>query len=380
MSRRPGSWLPSGVVLDEGRDLGGSERSQVHRHPVLQGPPGWGRSVVVKRFLPRPVGSRAALGYRRELVGLAHLPGAPALLAHDDASQSLVLEDLGTHPTLADVLLGTDPAAARRHSVRWAETLGRTVRTDPQLLADVRGQLGPALGEDQEARSEFPRRGLLRLEEVGAVRHGRAARAEIRDAVDWLERDRHHHVLGPGDACPDNAVLAPGGVRFLDLEGTGVRHAAYEAAYAAEPFSTCWCVFSPPADLPDLMLGAFTRALAGQLPGLEQDADWPAQVRVAVAAWVLSGTLWLLEGALADRSLTAGGDPARGPRFRALLLSRWRWVARECAQSLPQVAAACQEAQAWALRAWASGSSLALPPYPAWGQTEPSGPPVRQGG
>lgn len=359
--------LPDGAVLGPGTDLGGSVRSQVHRHPVLRGAPGWGRSVVVKRFLPQPEGARAALGYGRELLGLADLPGAPALLAHDDATRTLVMEDLGTHPTLADVLLGGDAAAARRHTVRWAEALGSTVRADPGLLNTARRRLGPAVAEDRRARTEFPRRGLLRLEEVGATRHARAARAEILDAVDWLERDGDRHVLGPGDACPDNAVLTPGGVRFLDLEGTGVRHAAYEAAYAAEPFSTCWCVFTPPTDLPALMLGAFTRALAVQLPGLEEDPDWPSQVRAAVAAWVLSGTLWLLDGALADRTLTAGCGTPLGPRFRALLVSRWRWVVRECAEELPDVAAACDGAVTWALRTWSGGSALDLPGYPAWG-------------
>lgn len=363
----PALRLPGGAELGPGTDLGGSVRSQVHRHPVLRGPSAWGASVVVKRFVPQPEGSRAAMGYGRELVGLTHLPGAPALLAHDDATRTLVMEDLGTHPTLADVLLADDAAAARRHTVRWAEALGRTVRADPGLLAAARRRLGPSVAEDREARADFPRRGLLRLEELGATRHARAARAEILDAVDWLERDERRHVLGPGDACPDNAVLTPGGVRFLDLEGTGVRHGAYEAAYAAEPFSTCWCVFTPPTDLPHLMLGAFTRALGAQLPGLEEDAGWPAQVRAAVAVWVLSGTLWLLDGALEDRTLTGGGGTAPGPRFRALLVARWRWVVRECAEELPDVAAACDEAVTWALRAWAGGSPLDLPGYPAWG-------------
>ncbi len=380
MSAPPGVRLPAGVVLGEGADLGGSVRSRVHRHQVLQGPPEWGPTVVVKRFVPQPEGSRAAMGYGRELVGLAHLPGTPRLLHHDDDSRTLVMEDVGTHPTLADALLGRDPDGARLHTLRWAGALGGTLRAGPEVLSAARRQLGGAVAEDREARRGFPRRGLMRLDEVGATRHASAATAEILDVVDWLERDERRHVLGPGDTCPDNAVLAPEGVRFLDLEGTGVRHAAYEAAYAAEPFSTCWCVFTPPPGLTDRMLAAFTRAASVQLPGLQDDPGWPRQVRAAVAVWVLSGTLWLLDGALADRTLMATDDTPLGPRFRALLVSRWRWVVRECREELPDVAAACDEAVTWALRAWADGASLALPPYPAWVQTEPSGPPVRQGG
>lgn len=365
--------LPDGAVLKEGTDLGGSGRSHVHRHPVRSAPPEWGASVVVKRFVPQPAGSRAAMGYRRELAGLAYLPGAPRLLAADQESRTLVMEDLGPHPTLADVLLGDDEAAAWRHTLSWAGALGRTVRSGSDLLAEVTRQLGPAVAEDRQARQDFPRRGLTRLCEVGAATRTAAAQAQIEDAVDWLEQDTRRHVLGPGDSCPDNALLTPGGVRFVDLEGAGVRHLAYEAAYAAEPFSTCWCVFAPPGGLGEAMLGAFTAGAAEQVPGLVGDPAWPQQVRVAVAAWVLSGTLWLLDGALADRTMTGGGtsEEPQGPRFRALLLSRWRWVAHQCADDLPAVAAVCGEAAAWATCAWPDGSGLELPPYPAWRTSSP---------
>lgn len=359
--------LPAGTRLGEGRDLGGSSRSQVHRHEVLTGPPAWGRSVVVKRFVPQPAGSRAALGYGRELVGLAHLPGTPRLHLSDDTTQTLVMEDLGTAPTLADVLLGTDGPGAWRHTLAWAGALGATVRADADVLVAARRLLGDAVAEDREARRDYPRRALMRLREAAGVRTAAAATAQVLDVVDWLERDTRRHVLGPGDTCPDNAVLTADGVRFLDLEGAGVRHVAFEAAYAAEPFSTCWCVFSPPAGLTRAMLDAFTEAATAQLPGLREDPEWPRQVRAAVTVWVLSATLWLLDGALEGRTLTGAGDAARGPAYRALLTSRWRWVVRECADELPDVAAVCDEALTWALRTWGA-ASLELPRYPAWRQ------------
>ncbi|GAA1167914.1 hypothetical protein GCM10009584_06080 [Ornithinimicrobium humiphilum] len=359
--------LPVGVELGPGVDLGGSTRSEVRRHEVRRGPADWGPSVVVKRFLPQQVGSRAAMGYTRELVGLGHLPGTPRLLARHDDSRTLVMEDLGEQlPTLADALLGTDPGAAWRHCLAWAAALGATVRPDPDLLVEVRGELGEAVIEDRDARRDLPRRGLIRLHEAAGLRTTAAACSEILDAVEWLEQDTRRHVLGPGDTCPDNAVLTPGGVRFIDLEGAGVRHVAYEAAYAAEPFSTCWCVFTPPSGLTDAMLGAFTAGAARRLPDLVDDPDWPRQVRAAAAIWVLSSTLWLMDGALEDRTF-GGGAGQHGPAFRALLAARWGWVERECRTELPDVAAACGEARTWALRTWGAGtSSLALPGYPAW--------------
>ncbi|ANS77494.1 hypothetical protein SGUI_0098 [Serinicoccus hydrothermalis] len=82
-----------------------------------------------------------------------------------------------------------------------------------------------------------------------------------------------------------------------------------------------------------------------------------------MALWVLAGGLWLLDGAVADRTMAPEGRV--GPAFRALLLHRWGWVVRECAEELPDVAALCEEASGWARRSW-SGSALDLPGYPAF--------------
>lgn len=356
-------WLPPGTELADPVDLGGSRRSTVTRYAVRTGPPGWGTSVVVKTFRPDATGDAVARGYQRERVGLAHLPSAPALLVRDDRSRSLLMEDLGDHPTLADVLLGQDADTAYQQTLAWAGALGRTIRPAAALPEDARRLLGTVTAQDREAVRRNAQTGLTRLREVAGLRHGAAAAAELADVADWLDADTGRHVLAPGDACPDNAVLTPSGVRFLDLEGTGVRHAALEAAYVAEPFSTCWCVFTPPSGLTSSLLSAFTTGAQAVLPGAAQDPDWPRQVRAAVALWVACGALWLLDGALADRRMNPGGG---GPPFRALLVARWRWVLRECADDLPDTAALCDEALTWALRTWREGSMLELPAYPAF--------------
>ncbi|ANS77493.1 hypothetical protein SGUI_0097 [Serinicoccus hydrothermalis] len=212
----------------------------VHRREVLSGPEDWGSSVVVKRFLPQPEGRRAAMGWRREVTGLRHLRGTPRLLATDEEAQVLVMEDLGAHPTLADVLLRADGETAWRHTVTWAGVLGGSVVADRDALEQARRGLGTELlAEDRAWQVDLPRRGVDRLVEVAGLRSGRAAAAQARDVVDQLQHDTGRRVLGPGDACPDNAVVSPTGIRLLDLEGAGVRHLAFDAAYAAEPFSTC---------------------------------------------------------------------------------------------------------------------------------------------
>lgn len=357
-------WLPVGVELADPVDLGGSRRSTVTRYAVRTGPAAWGGSVVLKTFRPDAGGGAVPRGYQRERVGLAHLPSTPTLLASDDASLSLLMEDLGGNPTLADVLLDEDgdTDTAYQQTLAWAGALGRTLRPAATLPEEVRKLLGPAVAEDRKALRRHPQVGLTRLREVAGLRHGAAAASELDDVVDWLDSDTSRHVLAPGDTCPDNAVLTPTGVRFLDLESAGVRHAALEAAYVAEPFSTCWCVYAPPPGLTSSMLSAFTTGAQNLLPGLAQDPDWPRQVRAAVALWVASGALWLLDGALADRRINPGRG---GPPFRALLVARWRWVVRECADDLPDTAALCDEAITWALRTWRQRSRLDLPAYPA---------------
>ena len=360
--------LPAGLLLGPAQDLGGSTRSTVHRH-LLDAPHEWGRSVIVKRFLPQLPGANAAMGYDREYVALQHLPGAPSLLHADPQSQLLVLEDLGDHPTLADLLLGADPRWAWEGCLDWARALGGSLRSDPEVLAQARRGLVDALIQDRQVRAEYPVLGMRRLHELTGNRYASAAIAELSDLVEWLEQDSDRHVLGPGDACPDNALMTPEGVRLVDLEGAGIRHAAFEAAYAAEPFSTCWCVYAMPTLLPGKMLEAFTAAAEPALPGLGQDPHWPRQVRGAIALWVAASSIWLLEGAMADRDLRSGNRAARvqGPPMRALLMSRWRRVLRECADELPDTAAAFDAALTWAQRSWAGSPQLdELAAYPAW--------------
>jgi hypothetical protein len=354
-----------GVRLGPGANLGGSARSAVSRHRVLEGPPEWGETVVVKAFVPQPIGRGAAMGYARELAGLSLLDGTPRLLAHDDETERLVMEDLGEPPTLADLLLGRDASAARAAALAWAAALGGHVRGDETTLRAAYPLLGGAVAQDEHVREEYPRAGLARLAAWG-VRLAAAATDEALAAVAELEADTARVVLSGGDACPDNALLTSTGVRFLDLEGAGLHHVAYDAAYALEPFSTCWCVFTPPGGLTERMLAAFTQAAADHVPGLGEDPRWPRQVRVAVALWVLSATLWLLEGAEADRP-TLGPPGREAPSFRQLLVARWRWVARHLADELPDVAAACDEAVTLGLRRWGGEDrTLILPGYPAF--------------
>lgn len=356
-----------GIEISPGQDLGGSSRSRVSRHQVVRAPQEWGTSVVIKAF----DGDAPAEGFLRERVGLAHLAGAPRLLAQEEETSTLVMEDLGTADTLADILLGGDPELAWNSCLRWARALGEHVVAEPAVLAEVADTLGAAETESRRIAATLPGAGLDAMTEWG-LRYAEAAHVEIDEASTalWAQGDRL--VISAGDTCPDNALFTSTGVRFLDMEGTGTHPVALDAAYAMEPFSSCWCVFTPPSGLTEAMLAEFTAGAARQLPALATDPHWPAQVRSAVVMWVVSSAGWLLPSA---RKGVASIGPADrlAPSHRQLLVKRWRWVIAHAADDFPDTASACDEALTAALREWGTraddgtgATRLDLPGYPAW--------------
>lgn len=365
--------LPDDIDLAPGTELGGSARSRVSRHRVNQAPVQWGSSVVVKTFLAPEAGSPDEAdagagahteGFLRERAGLRYLPGTPALLAEDAPNTTLVMEDVGAAPTLADLLVGDDPGAAWAACLRWARALGAHVVADPEVLQQFRADLGPAEETNRRLMAALPGAGLDAMVDWG-VRHAEAARAEISEAFTGLLGESTREVISAGDTCPDNAVLTEPAVRFLDTEGTAVHPVAIDAAYALQPFSSCWCVFTPPSGLREAMLAEFTAGASGQLPQLATDPHWPAQVRGAVVIFTVVSAAWLLPSAR-TKVASIGPAGALAPNHRQLLVSRWRQVIAEAADDFPDTAAAADEAITRALREWGGNGALNLPGYPAW--------------
>ena len=285
--------------------------------------------VVVKRY---PDGSTAA--FAREVAGLTALDHTPDLLAVDREHGLVVMSDLGTGPTLADLLLGDDRAAAWAGALEWVEALADT------------------LGRSRDATL---RRCARRPVGRRAVRGGRASVPACFSTTSWASRqtprstqsstsiatldhrDPASDVVSPTDTCPDNAIRTADGWRFVDLEGATVHHAAYDAAYAAMPFSTCWCVFDPPPGFTDQLLDRFTATLGTHLPDLVREPGWTRSVDLASAAWILAMTGWLLFGADEDRP-RVGPEGVPSPSYRQLLTTRWRWGAVRLRSTLPAVA------------------------------------------
>ena len=130
-------------------------------------------------------------------------------------------------------------------------------------------------------------------------------------------------VFSPGDICPDNNLLTPGGVRLIDFEASGYHAVFLDAAYLRMPFSTCWCVFRLPPELRDAAEARYRAQATRIWPELADDGTWEQGVRRAVAAWSLNSMWWLLGWALtSDASLEPGAVAT--PRTRQLMQHRWQ--------------------------------------------------------
>jgi hypothetical protein len=329
------------------------------------GPGGGPGTVIVKAHPPGPDGEAS---FTAEAAGLA-LAGdtglAPELLAASRPSLTVVLSDLGRAPSLADMLLGTGRDQAGQALLDWAEGCGRlavAVAGREPLLARLRREHagGQPAGDPWAGLRQQVLRAAERaaLAGVTAPRGLAAELAEVAAAVASPE----YLVFSPGDICPDNNLLTPGGVRFIDFEESGYHPAFLDAAYLRMPFSTCWCAFRLPAALRDAAEERYRAQVTRIWPRLADDRTWRLGVRRAVAAWSLRSMWWLLDQALAgDAPLEA--DAVAAPRARQLMRHRWRVLAGELEAEgdLPAISAMARALLAATAR-WDAGE---LPLYPA---------------
>ncbi|MFF4381790.1 hypothetical protein [Kitasatospora sp. NPDC001547] len=306
--------------LHDAVDLGGSSRTTVLRCRT-----GDGRSVVVKAYTGGPDALR---GFTAEAAGLALGLAGPPLLGVDPEAPLVVLEDFGGAPTLADLLLGDDPAAAEEGLLTWAAGLGRLAARSVDRQADLarlwaRYDRGMPTWADEPwtARNATAFPGVL--EEAGvAVPDGLAEElARIGTAG-----GEEYPAFTPGDTCPDNNLLTPQGLRLIDFEAACYQSVFLTAAYCRMPFSTCWCVFALPAGLAPRIEAAYRAEVVPVYPALADDAVWEDGMRQAVAVWTVDATVRLLPRAAEDGPMHRTRRPV--PTRRQVLGHRWEEAAR----------------------------------------------------
>jgi len=317
-----------GVPLADSHDLGGSERSAVRRCWTSDG-----GTVVVKTY---PDSAEGRESFAAEAAGLALTGDAgtgPRLLAASQPDRLIVMTDLGSGPSLADLLLGGSADAAAEAVLAWARACGElavaTAGREAELVSLLaRHRIAPESGLAahwlERRIGEIPE--ILAELSIPAPAGLAADLAEVATIV----RFGRYPVFSPGDICPDNNLLAERRVMFVDYENAEFHSAFMDAAYLRMPFSTCWCVFRLPDSLQRSAERAYRDFVSRIHPDLRNDAVWHLGLRRAVAAWTLHAMTYLLDRALlADQPTIDDGRAA--PTKRQLLRYRWRQLIDELA-------------------------------------------------
>ncbi|MFC7624539.1 phosphotransferase [Microlunatus sp. GCM10028923] len=201
--------------------------------------PGIGDSVVVKTRRVDGSGHGGPAYLRREASGLGYagFSGVAARLLYVDPTADLTIQsDLGDWPTLQDLLLGSDAAAARAAMIEFGTALGRLHGGTLGLGPDDQPADGP------ESAGLTYRYGIDRwyeLERTCADLELPSARPARPDVEALLRRNREPSradVLVHADLNPTNVVITDAGVRLIDFECSRFDRPGIDACFLLYPF------------------------------------------------------------------------------------------------------------------------------------------------
>jgi Ser/Thr protein kinase RdoA (MazF antagonist) len=297
-----------------------------------------------------------------ELLASTPDPVAPRLLGGDAERALLVVEELPPGPSLAQSLLGDDPAVARADLVRYAEAVAsmnvhgirhadehRDILRRHGLPADQRSRWVDAI---ERERPRF----AATLADLGVdgPADARAVTADLDELVPTLTTGSYVGFVH-GDACPDNVRFVDGRCRAFDFERSSPGSVALDAAYLVAPFPSCWCFARLPPEAADAAVAAHRAVL--RAGGVDVDATWDHAVAVAIGGWIVARTPLLVE-ALADDRLW--GTTTLRPRLLAWTSAFPRQAA--AAGALPALAARVERLHDVLSARW---PDAAVPAYPA---------------
>jgi hypothetical protein len=358
-----------GVLLTDSRDLGGSERSAVRRCWMAEG-----GTVVLKTY---PDTAEGRESFAAEAAGLALTGDAgtgPRLLAASQPDRLIVMTDLGSGPSLADLLLAGSAQAVGAAVLDWANACGELAAAMAGREDELAGLHATyRSGQDPGTAVHFLQRSIGEIPDLLAglsIPAPAGLGADLADLATMLQ-SAQYPVFSPGDICPDNNLVTDRHVMFVDFENAEFHSAFLDAAYLRMPFSSCWCVFRLPDNLQRSAEDAY-RGLVGQIhPDLRIDEVWQSGMRRAVAAWTMHAMTYLLDKALLEDGPMIG-DGRTAPTTRQLLRYRWQRLIDEleptpAASAFPAlVTLACQ-----LLATTESWQVPDLPLYPAFRQAGP---------
>jgi hypothetical protein len=389
------------VRVDEGVTIGSAEeiKPNIRRCRVLEGPPDRPATVIAKRILGPGVYDPDDLRRVTEFDGMPSLawqlchewaattflcgipsepPLSPRCLGGDRSDGLVVLEDIGTGPTLGELLEGADPAQAEQAVLGYAVTLGRLHARTIGRQAEFE-RLWVSLGFP--ASGSIPRdvaKPWRRFQEAGDALNLRLPAGfqdEMTAAVAALASPGPFLAFGHGENNPINNMLGGGRVRLFDFEFSDFWHALADGVNYRHLFP--WRTHRLPDELLRRMEATYRAELVQGCPEAGDDAIYGRAFVAARAQWTMGHVCEHLFGDFGDApALERDGfwegnlteaERAVKPTVRQrvlILLENLASTAEEFGQ-LPAIGAAALEMAA-CLRARWRPSEYQLPVYPAF--------------
>jgi hypothetical protein len=247
----------------------------------------------------------------------------PRLVAAGAVPPTVVMSDVGPGASVADALLGQDPAEAADAVVAWATAIAVLHRATAGSREAFRDALSARAGDPPVAESIVS----VDLENAAGIVARHCAELGVDVPAHALEELRAlgtrlggdgTAALTPADACPDNNVRTDDGLVLIDFEGAQWRHVAWDVAYLIVPWPSCWCSWRIPADVVERAIDAYQAAFTVSdvdAAGFGRDVD------AAAVGWAFVSTSWFLPRALPDDPPPA--NPSKpAPTHRGMILHR----------------------------------------------------------
>lgn len=220
---------------------------------------------------------RAALEFLAEL----NLSIAPTLLAADDDSSLLILEDLAPRVVLFDLLRDGHPAGARglrAFAQAWGRLHAGTVnQTDTYYRR--RARLGP-VDLDRDRGYGLGDLWMGMLPDFGSfgVEVTAEVESEMRSARESLIESGPFTCFSNGDAGTNNFLVSGDDGRFIDFEFAGYRNALIDAACLHVP-GPMWMTVSDP--IANGLVDVYRRALSAGVTSAEDDQAFGSAMAAA---------------------------------------------------------------------------------------------------
>ncbi|MCI1749028.1 MAG: aminoglycoside phosphotransferase family protein [Acidipropionibacterium sp.] len=297
----------------------------------------------------------------------------------------VVMADLGSGPSLADLLAGSDGDAALEAASMWGRDSARLLTASrdavPRFCELVRQADPGSRSAGGPASPRLPARGLATLCARLGVSDGVAeqATAEVALLGELAGRDGSR-VCSQADPAPDNLLVASDPVRnsivgggaaaggddsaqaiiAIDYEAASYHHIAVDLLGLMVPWPASGLLAATPGEFQEAVISGFGSAHEG-LADLLDDPDLDRMTGLAAMSVALQMTELTLE------PLIRREDVGRFSGGRSRLVTLWRAAADHTAAVTPTLSRLCNQAAETAVGAWEWPGSL--PMYPCFGRS-----------